>query len=128
MIKITVILPVVILLMFITGCSLFTGPPEPTTITAGIASDEVALVTDGGTLREVTFYAESTPADTIYWQLDWRDLDLTIDYGVGEPSSYNGDYRLLVPLTYFSRLKFHLTFMAWGPKSDTARVTFINDR
>lgn len=114
------------LLISVVGCGNPFGPQKHVTISAGILDDIVKEQLEHGTIREVTFYAESSPADTIYWTIKWIDFDFTLNYGVGEPNNYEGDYRLVIPLEYPSSLMLHLTFIAWGPKADTVGVTFIN--
>ena len=124
--RIAIFLALFGLLTFVVGCGDPVGPQETVIITAGILSDSVKEQLENGTIREVTFYAESSPADTIYWAIEWINFDFTLDYGVGEPNNYEGDYRLVIPLEYPASLMLHLTFIAWGPKADTVSVTFIN--
>ena len=109
------------LALVVTACTYIVDPEPVVTITAGIESDVQDSIS--GT---VTFLAVSHPADTIYYKIVWPLWDAELDLGKGIPTNYENDFGVRVPFNYNKHFEFHIDFIAWGPKSDTATVAFVN--
>lgn len=109
------------LVLIVTACTYIVDPEPVVTITAGIESDVQDSI--GGV---VTFLAVSHPADTIYYKIVWPSRGWQLELGKGIPTDYEEDFGVRVPFYYNKDFEFHIDFIAWGPKSDTATVTFIN--
>ena len=110
------------LVLIVTACTFNIAGPDPeVTITAGIESDVQDSI--GGV---VTFLAISHPADTIYYKIVWPAGELEFEVGRGIPTDYGKDFGIRIPFEYNKNFRFLIDFIAWGPKSDTAIVSFIN--
>lgn len=60
---------------------------------------------------------EAVAPDTLWWKLEWVNLDILLNYG-------QGVYNVQVPITYPKEFKFWLDFTVWN-KTNIVTVTYI---
>ena len=94
--------------MLLAACGL-TDPSS--SLVAGFSIEEVDSLDN-----RVTFAA--TAPDTLWWKLDWRDLNTLFDYGTAV-------YDVAVPVVYGKGFRFWMDFTVWN-RRDTVTVTFMS--
>ncbi len=78
-------------------------------------------------ISRLTFSATALPADTLYWEIRYPNAkDQIVGLGMEIPERFRGTFTVKEDIAFRNEAIFALDFLAWTPRSDTARVRFVN--
>ncbi len=78
-------------------------------------------------ISRLMFVATAQPADTLYWEIRYPSANSQlVALGMDIPQIFDGTFTIEENIAFRNEAIFALDFLAWTPRSDTARVRFVN--